>query len=200
MNNIKLSVLGSLGAGKSALIVRFLTGRYIGEYASNSDCTYNKQMTVDGRVTNLEIMDACSEKLPPSEELSRVDGVLVVYDISHRASFVCAKTLICSLRETNAKANKRDTEVAIFLIGNKQDLCHMREVTLEEGQMAALEHRCQFYELSAADQGQEVVIMFTAIVRNIVQHSKMKDKRRPSGSKSMARLINNVFGKRRKSV
>ncbi|XP_063786163.1 ras-related and estrogen-regulated growth inhibitor-like protein [Pseudophryne corroboree] len=214
MNDVKLAVLGSEGAGKSALIVRFLTSRYIGEYASSSglgsdglisftECIYTKQMTMDGRVTNLEIYDPCSQphkKVPLSEELSRADGFLVVYDISHRPSFIFAKTLIYSLRGGAFPSCFRDIEAVVFLIGNKQDLCHIREVPWEEGQKVALEHRCQFYEMSAAEQCQEIVAMFTTIIRNIVLNIniKIKEKRRPSGS--MAKLINNVFGKRRKSV
>ncbi|XP_018417897.1 PREDICTED: ras-related and estrogen-regulated growth inhibitor-like protein [Nanorana parkeri] len=202
MCDIKLTVLGSPGAGKSALIVRFLTGRYISEYASDSECVYTKQMTVDGRMTSLEIHDPCPQvsktKLPMSEELGRADGFLVVYDISRLSSFVFAKNLICNLREANVRMCRRDTEAGLFLIGNKQDLCHMREVSWEEGQKAALEQRCHYYELSAAEQCQEVNAMFTAIVRTIFLQNKMKDKRRPSGS--MAKLISNVFGKRRKSV
>ncbi|PIO30714.1 Ras-related and estrogen-regulated growth inhibitor-like protein [Aquarana catesbeiana] len=198
MSDIKLIVLGSPGAGKSALIVRFLTGRYISEYASNSECVYTKQMNVDGRLTGLEIYDPCSQKLSMSKELSRADGFLIVYDISRRSSFVFAKTIICSLREANVRMCRRDTEAGLFLIGNKQDLCHMREVPQEEAQKVALEHRCHYYELSAAEQCQEVNDMFTTIVRNIILQNKIKDKRRPSGS--MAKLISNVFGKRRKSV
>ncbi|KAM5171479.1 ras-related and estrogen-regulated growth inhibitor-like protein [Mantella aurantiaca] len=198
MSDIKLTVLGSPGAGKSALIVRFLTGRYISEYASKSECVYTKQMNVDGRTTSLQIYDPCSQNPPMSEELNQADGFLVVYDISRRSSFSFAKTLICSLRESNIRMSKRDVEVGLFLIGNKQDLCHVREVPWEEGQKVALEHRCHYYEVSAAEQCQEVNAMFTAIVKNIILHSKMKDKRRPSGS--MAKLISNVFGKRRKSV
>ncbi|TRZ04171.1 hypothetical protein DNTS_030916, partial [Danionella cerebrum] len=94
-----------------------------------------------------------------------------------------------------------DTESVIFLVGNKQDLCHIREVEREEGQKLACECRCQFYELSAAEHYQEVLLMFSKIVRSASLGGKAKERRRrPSGSKSMAKLINNVFGKRRKSV
>lgn len=89
----------------------------------------------------------------------------------------------------------------VFLVGNKQDLCHMREVGKEEGQSLAADGHCQFYELSAAECYQEVALMFTKLVRNTSLTGKAKERRRrPSGSKSMAKLINNVFGKRRKSV
>lgn len=88
----------------------------------------------------------------------------------------------------------------MVLVGNKQDLCHIREVGWDEGQKLALDYRCQFCELSAAEQCQEVGTMFSQALKNLMAHPKGKEKRRPSGSKSMAKLINNMFGKRRKSV
>lgn len=88
----------------------------------------------------------------------------------------------------------------MVLVGNKQDLCHMREVGWDEGQKLAKDNKCQFCELSAAEHCQEVVAMFTKVLKNITSNFKVKEKRRLSGSKSMAKLINNVFGKRRKSV
>lgn len=88
----------------------------------------------------------------------------------------------------------------MVLVGNKQDLCHIREVGWDEGQKLALDYRCQFCELSAAEQCQEVGTMFIQALRSLATHPKGKEKRRPSGSKSMAKLINNMFGKRRKSV
>ncbi|XP_078510523.1 ras-related and estrogen-regulated growth inhibitor-like protein isoform X2 [Lissotriton helveticus] len=111
MNDIKLAVLGSEGAGKSALTVRFLTRRFIGEYASNSECVYTKRLSLDGRQMNIEIYDPCSQpskgKLSFIDELLWPDGVVVVYDISDRSSFVYAKALIYRMRETNLRACKR---------------------------------------------------------------------------------------------
>ncbi|XP_064417457.1 ras-related and estrogen-regulated growth inhibitor-like protein [Latimeria chalumnae] len=204
MNDLKLTVLGTEGAGKSALVVRFLTRRFIGEYASNSDCIYRKRLSLDGRQMNVEIYDPCSQvcdgKSFLSDQVHWADGFIVVYDISDRSSFVLAKALVRGIQEVQLGASKRDTESMVFLVGNKQDLCHMREVSREEGQKLAMEHKCQFYELSAAEHYQEVVAMFSKVIRSISGSSKFKEKRRPSGSKSMAKLINNVFGKRRKSV
>ncbi|KAL8222269.1 UNVERIFIED_CONTAM: hypothetical protein K2H54_075287 [Gekko kuhli] len=191
MNELKVAVLGSEGTGKSALTVRFLTRRFIGEYASDSECIYTKHMCLDGKQINLEIYDPCSQprqgKLSLTDELHWADGFVIVYDISDRASFAFAKALLAS-------------ESTIVLVGNKQDLCHIREVGWEEGQKLALDYKCQFCELSAAEHSQEVVAMFTRLLKNTTSNSKGKEKRRPSGSKSMAKLINTMFGKRRKSV
>ncbi|XP_066525223.1 ras-related and estrogen-regulated growth inhibitor-like protein [Hoplias malabaricus] len=205
MNDIKVAVLGGEGVGKSALIVRFLTRRFIGEYASSTECIYRKRMSVDGRQLNLELYDPCSQacegKSTLNEQIHWADGFVVVYDISDRSSFLAATAIVHLIRELNLGVAKRDSDSVVFLVGNKQDLCHMREVDREEGQRVASDGRCQFYELSAAEHYQEVALMFSKMLRNASQGGKAKERRRrPSGSKSMAKLINNVFGKRRKSV
>ncbi|XP_048838268.1 ras-related and estrogen-regulated growth inhibitor-like protein isoform X2 [Brienomyrus brachyistius] len=204
MNDVKLAVLGSERVGKSALIVRFLTKRFIGEYASSTECIYRKRLSIDGRQLNLELYDPCSQacegKSNLNEQMHWADGFVVVYDISDKSSFLAAKAALHLIREQHLGVAKRDGDSVVFLVGNKQDLCHMREVDREEGQRLAAEARCHFYELSAAEHYQEVALMFSKMVRNISLSGKTKDRRRPSGSKSMAKLINNVFGKRRKSV
>lgn len=205
MNEIKLAVLGSEGVGKSALIVRFLTKRFIGEYASSTECIYRKRLSMDGRQINLELYDPCSQacegKSTLNDQIHWADGFMVIYDISDRSSFLAAKAIIHLIRDAHLGGNKRDVDPALFLVGNKQDLCHMREVRREEGQRLASDTRCHFYELSAAEHYQEVALMFSKMVHNASMAGKAKERRRrPSGSKSMAKLINNVFGKRRKSV
>ncbi|XP_064814508.1 ras-related and estrogen-regulated growth inhibitor-like protein [Oncorhynchus masou masou] len=205
MNDIKLAVLGGEGVGKSALIVRFLTRRFIGEYASSSECIYRKRLSIDGRQLNLELYDPCSQacegKSTLTDQIHWADGFIVVYDISDRSSFIKAKAIVHLIRELNLGVAKRDADTLVFLVGNKQDLCHVREVRREEGQRLAAESQTQFYELSAAEHYQEVVLMFSKMVHNASLGCKAKERRRrPSGSKSMAKLITNVFGKRRKSV
>lgn len=92
-------------------------------------------------------------------------------------------------------------EVPVCLVGNKQDLCHVRQVYEEEGRCLAQENHCTFQEVSAAESYQDIANLFTRLIRQTMEHLKYRaDRRRYSGSKSMAKLINNVFGKRRKSV
>ncbi|KAF0883820.1 RERGL protein, partial [Crocuta crocuta] len=186
------------------LTVRFLTKRFIGEYASNFESIYSKHLYLEGKQLNLEIYDPCSQpqkaKFSLTSELHWADGFVIVYDISDRSSFAFAKALVYRIREPQTSHCKRAVESAVLLVGNKQDLCHVREVGWEEGQKLAMDNRCQFCELSAAEQCLEVEMMFLRIIKDILTNFKLKEKRRPSGSKSMAKLINNVFGKRRKSV
>eukprot|EP00073_Rattus_norvegicus_P036197 XP_008761640.1 PREDICTED: ras-related and estrogen-regulated growth inhibitor-like protein isoform X1 [Rattus norvegicus] len=185
MGDVKLAVLGGRGTGKSESI-------------------YNKHLCLEGKPLNLEIYDPCSQsqkaKGSLTSDLHWADGFVIVYDISNRPSFAFAKALIYRIREPPMTHCKRVMEPAVVLVGNKQDLCHMREVGWDEGQKLATDYRCQFCELSAAEQSLEIEVMFLRLIKDILMIFKHKEKRRPSGSKSMAKLINNVFGKRRKSV
>ncbi|XP_026067632.1 RERG/RAS-like b isoform X1 [Carassius auratus] len=213
MNDIKLALLGSEGAGKSAVLVRFLTKRFIGEYASNTNSLYHKRLSIDGRQLNLEVFDPCSQDLcvpttPWQSEESRcileepldwADGFVVVYTISDRTSFLNAKNILAQIKESRRETCKG--EVPICLVGNKQDLCHSRQVSEEEGRSLAQENKCLFQEVSAAENYLEISNLFTKLIRHVMEQLKHRgDRRRYSGSKSMAKLINNVFGKRRKSV
>ncbi|XP_066556977.1 RERG/RAS-like b [Amia ocellicauda] len=205
MNDIKLALLGSEGAGKSAVLVRFLTKRFIGEYASNANSLYRKRLSIDGRQLNLEVFDPCSQSAESrcvlEEPLEWADGFIVVYNISDRTSFLNAKNIVHQIKEARIENCKGEVEVPIYLVGNKQDLCHARQVCEEEARSLALESKCHFQEVSAAENYQEISNLFIKLIRNVMDHLKYRaDRRRYSGSKSMAKLINNVFGKRRKSV
>ena len=74
----------------SALVVRFLTKRYIGEYDHQSDTRYKNEVLVDGDPVIFEICDLCPrsiEDLPSTESLGWADGVVLVYSITERSSF-----------------------------------------------------------------------------------------------------------------
>ena len=49
LSEVKILVVGAPGVGKSALVVRFLTKRYIGEYDHQSDTRYKNEVLVDGK-------------------------------------------------------------------------------------------------------------------------------------------------------
>ncbi|XP_027023778.2 RERG/RAS-like b [Tachysurus fulvidraco] len=202
MNEVKLVLLGSEGAGKSAVLVRFLTKRFIGEYASNTSSLYQKRLSIDGRQLNLEIFDPCSQNMENicilEEPVDWADGFVVVYTINDRVSFLYAENILHQIRARRQEACKGDVDVPICLVGNKQDLCHSRQVSEEEGRSLALEHRCIFQEVSAAENYLDIANLFTRLIRHVMQHRS--ERRRYSGSKSMTKLINNMFGKRRKSV
>jgi len=64
LSEVKIAVAGAPGVGKSALTVRFLTKRYIGEYDHQSDTRYKHEILVDGDPVIFEICDTCPKTSP----------------------------------------------------------------------------------------------------------------------------------------
>uniref|UniRef100_A0A8C7G3Q3 small monomeric GTPase n=1 Tax=Oncorhynchus kisutch TaxID=8019 RepID=A0A8C7G3Q3_ONCKI len=170
-----------------------------------TDSLYRKRLSIDGRQLNLEVFDPCSQgteaRCIVEEPVDWADGFVVVYNISDRTSFINAENILQQIREIRIENCKGEVEVPVCLVGNKQDLCHARQVCEEEGRSLAQENRCLFQEVSAAESYQEIANLFTQLIRQVMEHLKYRaDRRCYSSSKSMAKLINNMFGKRRKSV
>uniref|UniRef100_A0AAQ5XNN3 small monomeric GTPase n=1 Tax=Amphiprion ocellaris TaxID=80972 RepID=A0AAQ5XNN3_AMPOC len=58
---VKLAVFGRAGVGKSALVVRFLTRRFIWEYDPTLESTYRHQANIDDEVVTMEILDTAGQ-------------------------------------------------------------------------------------------------------------------------------------------
>ena len=82
---------GGSGVGKSALSVRFLTKRFIGEYEHAPQLLYSKTMDISGRRLSLEVLDTCSREVPP---LLAGHLLLVVYSITERTSLDLAGDIL----------------------------------------------------------------------------------------------------------
>lgn len=50
----KIAVLGNEGVGKTALLVRFLCHRFIGEYDPTIEDCYQRKITVDGEEVTID--------------------------------------------------------------------------------------------------------------------------------------------------
>lgn len=169
LSEVKIAVVGAPGVGKSALIVRFITKRYIGEYDHQTEKLCKHEAMIDGEPVLFEILDTCPkdrEELPNAADLvQRVDGLLLVYSITDRHSFNYIR---------KAKADLHfDTPVA--LVANKVDMVHLRQVSTEEGEILAKDFECKFCEVSAADNVEKVAEVFHDLCKDILS-SKRKSK------------------------
>ena len=59
--DIKLAVVGEAGVGKSALVVRFITGRFLHHYNPTLEDEYSCKMDADGRQHSMVIMDTAGQ-------------------------------------------------------------------------------------------------------------------------------------------
>ncbi|KAK8738335.1 hypothetical protein OTU49_003824 [Cherax quadricarinatus] len=142
---LRLAVLGSNQVGKSALTVRYLTKRFIGEYRSDTDMLYKCVLQVDGAPQPVEIMDtwaSCDES--SDAHLQWAEAFVVVYAITDKESYRWAANTLQEL-------SVRRSSASVLMLGNKSDLGHLREVEEVEARTLALTHAARFTEVSTAE-------------------------------------------------
>ncbi|XP_078098001.1 ras-related and estrogen-regulated growth inhibitor-like protein [Mustelus asterias] len=163
-------ILGADSVGKSALTVRFLTRKFIGEYG-DIESVYNHNVTVAGRRVAFNIWDSryvqaqLNHNFAKEKQIQWADGFVLVYSICDRASFNVAQQEIQFIK--SMKDSPGTDRAPIVIVGNKRDLGHQRTVSSEEGRLLALATGCQFCETSAAETYHGVLLAFHSLVERI---------------------------------
>ncbi|XP_034270984.1 ras-like protein family member 11A [Pantherophis guttatus] len=187
VKEVKLAVLGTGGVGKSAMIVRFLTKRFIGDYEPNTGNLYSRLVHIEGDQMFLQIQDTpgcpeIQEDLPQvldsvSGCLKWADGFLLVYSITDRHSYQFIRPLFLHIQKI-----RPDSKIPVIIVGNKGDLMHSRQVAANDGLQLANELGVVFLEVSTSDNYQGVCDVFQYLCKEVSkQHSYgSRDKRRSS--------------------
>lgn len=172
MRDYKIVVLGAGGVGKSSLTVQFVQGIYIDTYDPTIEDSYRKQIEVDGRACDLEILDTAGvAQFTAMRELYMKSGrgFLLVYSVTDESSL---KELL-ALREQVLRI-KDSTNVPMVLIGNKCDLNDDRVLNPEDGiEVSEKWGRVPFYETSAMHRT-NVDEAFIDVVRQIMRNEALE--------------------------
>ncbi|XP_068107537.1 ras-related and estrogen-regulated growth inhibitor-like protein [Hyperolius riggenbachi] len=189
-------VLGAENVGKSALTVRFLTRRFIGEYVG-TESIYTHNVMVDGRETLFSIWDSVCPQNPTlqtcvsDEQLRWADGFILVYSICDRDSFNVVRQQLQRIRQLK----KRHSSAPVIIVGNKRDLQHQRIVSSEEGRLLAISSDCGFFEISAAETYHGSLVVFHQLLESIRENRSSSKKN--AGIKGIVRSMSAVFGRKR---
>ncbi|XP_045175907.1 ras-related and estrogen-regulated growth inhibitor-like [Mercenaria mercenaria] len=186
----KICILGGPGVGKSALVVRFLTRRFIWEYDPTLECTYKHHTTIDDEPVAMEILDTAGQEWTMHRDghVRWADGFVLVYAVNDRQSFEEA----CNLKQCIDDIKK--TNVQCVLVGNKIDLLHEVNVPSSEGERVASDWACAFFETSASDGGDEIYELFHELHREIRRRKLLESKpRRRSSAHQMRQVLTKMF-------
>lgn len=160
-------VLGAGGVGKSSVTVQFVQGVYVESYDPTIEDSYRKQIEIDGRACDLEILDTAGvAQFTAMRELyiKSGKGFLLVYSVTDENSL---KELL-ALREQVLRIKDTDN-VPMVLIGNKSDLESDRVLSIEDGvQVSQKWGLVPFYETSAMYKT-NVDEAFIDVVRQIMR-------------------------------
>ncbi|KAF4531968.1 hypothetical protein B566_EDAN010215 [Ephemera danica] len=128
---VNVTLVGALGSGKSALTVKYMTGRFIGDYDPDMEDTYCKRETLDGMEMEVLVMDTCDrEGRDPERYLHWADAFLIVYSVTSAASFATAQRYLEAL---SGGSQGPTFQLPLLLVGNKADLETHRGTTSHAG-------------------------------------------------------------------
>ncbi|KAF3697688.1 Ras-like protein family member 11A-like [Channa argus] len=180
---VKIVVLGASNVGKTgmdrsmgvgaALIVRFLTKRFIGDYEANTGALYSRKVTLDGEEVSLQIQDTpCvalqddAEGLYCQEQINRsiywADGYVLVFSITDHNSYQTIQPLYQHVRRIHPSGN-----IPVILVGNKSDLLRARQVPADEGETLAASLGGVYFEASARENHEGVHTAFLHLCQEI---------------------------------
>ncbi|KAL5010125.1 hypothetical protein ScPMuIL_012430 [Solemya velum] len=174
IKDANIVLFGAKGVGKTALTVRYITKRFIGDYDPDMEAIYSHICLVDGKQFNLQIMDTGWQTETSDikeDQLQWADAFLIVFSLTDRFSFDIAQgflTYVCS--------NREDVRTPVIFLGNKCDLIHRRTISEKEASHVADSHSCQYLETSASENYAGVVHAFAELCRQIKVVNKKKEK------------------------
>ncbi|XP_063294212.1 ras-related and estrogen-regulated growth inhibitor-like [Pelobates fuscus] len=170
---MRIVVLGQSAVGKTALTVRFITKRFIGDYDPTLEMIYRHTAAIDGEFVHFEILDTAGQEedsLQIEEKIKWGDGFAVVYSVTDRCSFDEVMRLCFLINHIHSNAKKGTSDLPpVVIVANKKDLQYDRMVSPEEGEKLskALKYPC--YEISTRDSYDETAVVFNTIYYELMK-------------------------------
>ena len=166
---IKLLIVGDPGVGKSNFIYRYTKDQFSDNSLSSVGFESNsKEIDITDKKVIVQLWDSAGEdkfKSITKNLFSRVQGIIIVYDITNKKSFLSVSNWIKLINEEN-------NNIPYVLAGNKCDLQKERVVQEEEGKQFSLDNNIDFLETSAKE-GLNIMECINNFVKKIVNSENL---------------------------
>ncbi|XP_026358437.2 EF-hand calcium-binding domain-containing protein 4B isoform X2 [Ursus arctos] len=143
----KIVLVGNSAVGKTSFLRRFCEDRFAPGLAATVGIDYQvKMVCVDESHVALQLWDTAGQeryRCITQQFFRKADGVIVMYDVTARQSFLSVRQWLSSVEEAVGDY------IPVLLLGNKIDNEKEREVPRGLGEQLAKEKKLIFYECSA---------------------------------------------------
>jgi len=165
---LKMVMIGNSGVGKSCLLTRFADEKYSSSFITTIGVDFKiKTFDMDKKVVKLQIWDTAGQerfKAITTSFYRGAHGIVVVFDVTDRASFASVKTWLYEVdRYAVEDVNK-------LIIGNKVDMATDRVVSEDEAREFAEFLGIDYVECSAKSD-QNVTLAFKSLAKQILDQN-----------------------------
>ncbi|XP_037133456.1 dexamethasone-induced Ras-related protein 1 isoform X1 [Syngnathus acus] len=172
-NCYRMVILGSTKVGKTAIVSRFLNGKFDEQYTPTIEDFHRKVYSIKGDVYQLDILDTSgNHPFPAMRRLSILTGdvFILVFSLDNRDSFNEVQRLKRQIYETKSclkNKMKENLDVPLVICGNKGDREFYRQVQRADIQQlvdggGGDDDKCAYFEISAK-RNENVDQMFQAL-------------------------------------
>ena len=146
---IKINTLGNNIVGKTSFTIKYTDNIYQDVYLSTIGIDFKiKNININSHHYKLFFYDTTGQEKHRSMTLNmlkKVQGIILMYDITDKSSFDAIPDWIGSIQEV------KGTDFPMILLGNKIDKENERVVSKEEGKNLADKYKIEFFETSNKD-------------------------------------------------
>ena len=158
---IKILIVGDTNVGKTNIIYRYFNNQYNQLYMATTGIDL-KSTTIElkGKKLRIQLWDTAGQekyRSITSNLFLKVQGFLVVYDITDEKSFIHLKDWVKSIKE------ECGSHIPMLIVGNKNDLENDRLVSKNEAISYAKKEKLEYIETSSksGENIKEAIILIT---------------------------------------
>ena len=171
---LKILIIGDSNVGKTSILLQYTSNFFQETHIATIGVEFKlKEIMLDNIEYKLNIWDTAGQerfKAITKSFFKAADGIVFVYDVTNKPSFVNIKNWI---KDAESKAN----DFKIIIVGNKIDLNDSREVSFEEGKNLAKKKNCPFFESSAKDKINIDEIFITLLEEILKAQKNLKEEK-----------------------
>ena len=146
---VKIVICGDTAVGKTNLLTRYMSNTFSPNPKPTIGVDFlSKNFVIKGKTVKVQFFDTAGQekyRSVCSNYYRHADGIILVYDITHRPSFENLDDWLAEIKKFQTK------KFECLLVGNKKDLEEKRSITTEEGKEFAEKRGYFFAETSAKD-------------------------------------------------
>ena len=170
--SIKLLVLGDLSVGKSSFIYRFIEDKFNTDSIPTTGLDLKTaDLLINNKKVRVQLWDTVGQEKYKSitqNLILRVQGIIILFDITNKDSFNNLNEWIKTVRE------QVGNNLAILLVGNKCDLEENRLVLKEEANIFAKNEKIKYIETSCKT-GENIIKAIDYICEKIINSFTLKN-------------------------